>query len=153
LLDGSNSNSYQVGANAGEVITVSTTNFRTDNYGNYRMGALAATATSNLGDLTLGSAATMVSSSATSAATGRLATGGSMTINGALGSGNITYASADSAKSVAKLINDKASNTGVTATAKTEFDLTGMSASGTYSFTIQSNNTTAVSINFTVEVC
>ena len=45
LLDGSSSNSYQVGANAGEVITVSTTNFRTDNYGNYRMGSLAATAT------------------------------------------------------------------------------------------------------------
>src|SRR3989338_2646590 len=42
LLDGSNSNTYQVGANAGEVITVSTTNFRTDQYGNHRMGAITA---------------------------------------------------------------------------------------------------------------
>ena len=147
LMDGSSSNSYQVGANAGEVITVSTTNFRTDNYGNYRMGSLAATATSNLGDLTLGSSSVMIASSASAAS--RIA-GTSMTINGALGTAAITYVAGNSAKTVAGLINDKASTTGVTATAKTEIDLSTFTAGGTYSFNLTSNNTTAVNINFTV---
>ncbi|MDD2914475.1 MAG: flagellin [Gallionella sp.] len=150
LLDGSSSNSYQVGANAGEVITVSTTNFRTDNYGSYRMGALAATTTSTLGDLTLGSSSAMLGSTATIQAAGRVA-GGSLTINGALGSATITYAASASAKTVAKAINDKASTTGVTATTKTQVDLTGYAANTSYSFNLYSNNTTsAVNINFSV---
>lgn len=71
LLNGSNSNTFQVGANAGEVITASTTNFRTDNYGSYRVGSLAATASSNLGDLTIGSTATALRSSAGDESCGR----------------------------------------------------------------------------------
>ena len=77
LLDGSNSSTFQVGANAGEVITTNTTNFRTDSYGNYRVGSLAATAASNKGDLTAGSSATAVASNA--AAASRVA-GGAVTI-------------------------------------------------------------------------
>ncbi len=147
LLDGSSSNTYQVGANAGEVITVSTTNFRTDNYGNYRMGSLAATSTSNLGDLTLGSSSVMQGSTAS---TVNRIVGTSMTINGALGTAAVTYTAGDSAKTVTKLINAKSANTGVTATTKTELDLSTFTTGGTYSFNLYSNNTTAVSINFTV---
>ncbi|MDD5299059.1 MAG: flagellin [Gallionella sp.] len=147
LLDGSNSNTYQVGANAGEVITVSTTNFRTDNYGNYRMGALAATPASNLGDLTLGSTVTMMASSA--AAATRI-TGTAITVNGALGSASITYVAATAtAKTVAKSVNDVTSTTGVTATAKTEVTLSTFVA-GSYSWNITSNNTTAVNVSFVV---
>jgi flagellin len=146
LLDGSNSNTYQVGANAGEVITVSTTNFRTDNYGNYRMGALAATASSNLGDLTLGSTVTTMASSA---ALATRIVGTAITVNGALGSASITYAAGATAKTVAKSINDQVSTTGVTATAKTEVTLSTF-VSGSYSWKITSNNTSAVTVSFVV---
>ncbi|MDO8464127.1 MAG: flagellin [Gallionella sp.] len=146
LLDGSSSNSYQVGANAGEVITVSTTNFRTDSYGNYRMGSLAATATTTAGDLTLGSTATMQRSSATTVS--RI-TATNMTLNGPLGTANIAWIANDSARTVAKTINDSAAITGVTATAKTEVDLTPSTTAGNYQLAITSNNTTALSVSFT----
>ncbi|MBI5437570.1 MAG: flagellin [Nitrosomonadales bacterium] len=146
LLDGSNTNSYQVGANAGEVITVSTTNFRTDSYGNNRLGSLAATALTTAGDLTIGSTAYMQRSSATT--TSRIVAA-NMTLNGALGSANIAWLAGDSARSVAKTINAQASTTGVTATAKTEVDLTPSTTAGNYTLSIQSNNTTAISVSFT----
>ncbi len=145
LLDGSSSSTYQVGANAGEVITVSTNNFRTDTYGNYRMGALVATALSSLGDLVLGTTAATLLSSGTAAT--RLTTT-FMTISGALGTATITYGATGTAKSTAALINLKSQNTGVTATAKTEGDLGTLSVNSTYSFNITSNNTTAVTVNF-----
>jgi flagellin len=147
LLNGSNSNTFQVGANAGEVITATTTNFRTDNYGNYRIGSLAATATSNLGDLTVGSSATAIASSAS--ATNRVV-GSGITINGALGSANVTIAAADSAKTVIAAINAKAADTGVTASGQTKVDAVSFTASGSYSWNIKSNNTTAVAVSFTI---
>lgn len=147
LLNGSNSNTFQVGANAGEVITASTTNFRTDNYGNYRVGSKAATATSNLGDLTVGSTATSLLS--TASATNRVV-GSGITINGALGSANVTIAAADSAKTVIAAINAKAADTGVTASGQTKIDATAFTASGNYSWNIKSNNSTAVAVTFTI---
>jgi flagellin len=147
LLNGSNSNTFQVGANAGEVITALTTNFRTDNYGSYRIGSLAATATSNLGDLTVGSTATSLASSAS--ATNRIV-GSGITINGALGSANVTIAAAASAKTVIAAINAKAADTGVTASGQTDVDAVSFTASGSYSWNITSNNTTAVAVTFTV---
>ncbi len=147
LLDGSNSSTFQVGANAGEIITTTTANFRTDSYGNYRIGAQAATATSTKGDLTFGSAAGTTLSAA--AATNRITAGG-LTINGALGTAEIAVAIGDSAKTVAKAINDKTANTGVTATAKTEFDLTAFTANTSYSLSMVSNNAASapVAISF-----
>ena len=146
LLDGSNSSTYQVGANAGEVITVSTTNFRTDQYGNHRMGAITAgTAGATSADLMAGSSLATLQTTGSSA--NRVA-GGTVTINGALGTAAITYIAGTSAKAVAQQVNNNVASTGVTATAKTECDMTGMSANATYSFTITSNNTTALSINF-----
>lgn len=147
LLNGSNSNTFQVGANAGEVITASTTNFRTDNYGNYRVGSKAATATSNLGDLTIGSTASALASSAS--ATNRVA-GSGITINGALGSANVTIAAGASAKEVIAAINAKAADTGVTASGQTKVDAVSFTASGSYSWNITSNNTTAVAVSFTI---
>lgn len=146
LLDGSSTSTFQVGANANEVITASTANFRTDSFGSYRIGSLAATSSSNKGDLTLGSTSNAITSNA--AATSRVA-GGAVTINGALGSASVTVLTGSSAKAAAKLINEKTADTGVTANARTEFDLTVFSANTTYSFNLTSNNTSAVSINFT----
>jgi flagellin len=146
LLNGSNSNTFQVGANAGEVITASTTNFRTDNYGNYRIGATAASATSNLGDLTLGSA---VGAKSSAAAATHVTVGSTLQIDGALGSATIVIATSTSAKAAAALINAQSATTGVTAGAKNEFDLTTFTASQSYSLNVSSNNTTAVAITFT----
>jgi flagellin len=148
LLDGSfGSATFQVGANANQTITATTGNFRTNQYGNYRIGALAATATNPLGDLTAGSTANAIASNA--AAASRVV-GGAITINGAAGSATVTVAAAATAKTVAAQINAQTSNTGVTSTAQTQFDLTALTASASYSLNITSNNTTAVTLAFTV---
>ena len=146
LLDGSNTNTFQVGANANEVITASTANFRTDNYGNNRIGAKAATATSNLGDLTIGSTA---GSKISAAAATHATVTSTITIDGALGSAAVVVATGSSAKAAATLVNGKSADTGVTANAKTEFDLSAFTASTSYSLNLTSNNTTAVAVSFT----
>ena len=148
LLDGSfGSATFQVGANANETITTTAGNFRTNQYGNYRIGALAATAASPEGDLTAGSTANAIASNA--AAANRVA-GGAITINGAVGGATVTVAAAASAKTVAAQINAQTSNTGVTASALTQFDLTALTASASYSLNVTSNNTTAVTLAFAV---
>lgn len=146
LLDGANSSTFQVGANAGEVISASTANFRTDAYGSFRIGSKAATSSSNLGDLTIGSTSNAIGSNA--AATSRVV-GGAVTINGSLGSASVTVVTGSSAKAAATLINAKSSDTGVSASAKTEFDVTAFTASTSYSLNITSNNTSAVAVSFT----
>ncbi|MEQ1882004.1 MAG: flagellin, partial [Burkholderiales bacterium] len=79
LLDGSfGSSVFQVGANANQTITATTANFSATKYGNYRVGSLAATATSPIGDLVQGGTANAIASNA--AATSRVA-GGTITIN------------------------------------------------------------------------
>ncbi|MEO8005073.1 MAG: flagellin, partial [Betaproteobacteria bacterium] len=148
LLDGSfGSATFQVGANANQTITATTGNFRTNQYGNYRIGALAATAASPLGDLTAGSTANAITSNA--AAASRVV-GGTIIINGSAGSATVTAAAGATAKTVAALINAQTANTGVSSTAQTQFDLTALTASASYSLNITSNNTTAVTLAFTV---
>jgi flagellin len=148
LLDGTfGSATFQVGPNANQTITATTANFRTTQYGNYRIGALAATATDPEGDLVQGSTANAIASNA---ATASRVAGGNITINGSAGSATITVAAGASAKTVAGQINAQTGNTNVSATAKTQFDLTALTASATYSLNVTSNNTTAVTIAFTV---
>lgn len=147
LLDGTfGSAQFQVGANANQTIVATTANFRTTQYGNYRIGAVVATSTSPAGDLVAGSTANAIVSNA--AATSRVA-GGTVDINGGAGSAQITVAAAASAKTVAAQINAQTGNTGVSASALTEFDLTAFTASSTYSLNVTSNNSTAVTIAFT----
>lgn len=148
LLDGSfGTANFQVGANANQTIQASTGNFRTTEYGNYRIGAQAATATNSNGDLTLGTTAQAKLSSA-AATTSRVA-GGDITVNGSAGSATVTIAAAATAKKAAEQINEKSSTTGVTASARTEIDLTAMAASTTYKMDVTSDNTSAVTIAFT----
>ena len=148
LLDGSfGSATFQVGANANQTITATAGNFRTNQYGNYRIGAQAATSTNPEGDLTAGSTANALASNAALAS--RVA-GGAITINGAVGSATVTAAAAASAKTVATQINAQTANTGVTASSLTQFDLTAFTANASYSINITSNNTTAVALAFTV---
>ena len=148
LLDGTfGSATFQVGANANETITTTAGNYRTNQYGNFRIGALAATAANPDGDLTAGSTANAIASNA--AAASRVV-GGNITINGSVGSATVTAVAAASAKTVAGQINAQTGNTGVTASAQTQFDLTVLTANASYSLNVTSVNTTAVTLAFTV---
>lgn len=146
LLDGTfGSVNFQVGANANQTITATTGNFRTASYGNYRIGASVASTTGGAGDLTTGSTANAIGSSAS--ATSRIQ-GGQFTINGSAGAATIDVKQGDTAKNVASLINAKFGTTNVKAQAKTEFDLTNLTAGGGFSLDIKSNNATPITVSF-----
>ncbi|WP_323140526.1 flagellin N-terminal helical domain-containing protein [Massilia phyllosphaerae] len=129
LLDGSmGTANFQVGANAGQLISMTGSNFTTTTYGNNQIKGDAAVVTA---DGVSGAKA------------------GSATISGALGSTTITSTTADSAKTIAAKINGKTADTGVTASAKTDALLT--SGGGAYSLDVKSDNGTAVTISFSVD--
>ncbi|MBK7001693.1 MAG: flagellin [Rhodoferax sp.] len=165
LLDGSlTSSAFQVGSNSDQTITATTANFSTSKYGNFRLGSVVAgslTANTAKGDLNVGSTATNTTSAAVTAAaagatlgatkgaTGSSITGETLTVNGSLGSASVTVAAGDGAKAVAALINAKTSATGVKASARTELDLTALTASSSFSLNIVSDNAVAVNVSFT----
>lgn len=147
LLDGTfGSANFQVGANANQVITATTGNFRTTSFGNYRIGASVAGTASGTGDLTTGSMANAIGSNA--AAASRVQ-GGEFTINGSAGTVTIKSEAGDSAKNVASLINAQTGRTNVKAEARTEFDLTDLAPNGNFSLAVTSNNNaTPVTVSF-----
>jgi flagellin len=151
LLDGSfTSAAFQVGANANQTITATSSNFSTSAYGNYRIGGKVATTTGGAGDLTLGSTADAV------VAQGKVGTsaiaGSTLTINGAFGSAAVAYSAGASAKDAAAAVNAQTEKTGVSATARTEVGLSGLGAGKSYTLKLASDNATgqAVTISFTV---
>jgi len=124
LLNGSfGTQQFQVGANANQTIVAATANLRTSVYGNNQN-------TSANGS---GSGA-----SATSWGTNGV-TGGTLAVNGALGSKNITITANDTAKAMADNINLQTANTGVTASARTEAQLSFTSV-GAYTFELRADN-------------
>lgn len=135
LLDGSfGSATFQVGANANETITTTTSNLQTDSYGNNQVlanGAEAGAAASG------GAAVNGVSS-------------GSVAINGYLGSETIDIATSAQANDIASDINSKTDNTGVTATARTELDVS-FGQSGSYTLNLTGENSTAQTVSFTLD--
>ncbi len=148
LLDGSfTTATFQVGANAGQTIQATTANFSTNQYGGYRIGSQAAATSGAKGDLTTGSTPFSIASSA--AASNRVA-GGTVTINGATGASTATIPAGASAKTAAALINTESATTGVTASAKTEFDIDFSAPNISYKFDVSSNNSAAVTISFTI---
>jgi len=136
LLDGSfASATFQIGANALQTITATTANFRTTNYGTNQIGnATGATSTGMTGTTAAANSGTVVSAS------------GVMTLRGAAGSGQVSLAVTDSAKSIADKINAQ-SQTGISASAYTETTLT-FGASGSYSLDVLGTNTTAQAVTF-----
>ncbi|MCE1241903.1 flagellin [Oryzomicrobium sp.] len=162
LLDGSmTSATFQVGANAGQTITMTSANFRTSAYGNYRIGAQVAATANGVGDLTMNSTAGTNQSTAQAGAAYTSGTtvlksniaADTLTINGSAGSSAVTITAGDSAKTVAANINKASGNTGVTASAKTEFDVT-FAANQSYTLDVFSNSNigtkTPVTVSFTV---
>lgn len=130
LMDGSmGTANFQVGANAGQLISMGGSNFTTTTYGNNRLeeNAPAIAAVAGTGSLT----------------------GGEITINGSEGSEKITVADGDSAKTTAAQINKLSGDTGVTATAKTEVVLEATEKKS-YTFELKSDNKDAVTISFSM---
>ena len=141
LFDGSfTSTNYQVGANANQVVTATSANFRTVNYGTSQILSTAS--------ITASSGAAVSGFSA-----GTTGGSGTIIINGGYGSGSYTLAgdTSDSAKTVANAINALTA-TGVHASAKTEFDITFTTgvASGNYVLNINGTNAVAQVISFNV---
>jgi flagellin len=144
LLDGTfGTAKFQVGADANQVITAATGNFRTDNYGNNNV--LSVSTAANITD-------TRTDTQVTNG-TGVRAEDTNLTISGYLGSsGAINVAAGSSAKRVAEQINAVSSKTGVTASAITEGTVT-FGAAGTYTFDIISDNdaANAARVSFTID--
>jgi flagellin len=150
LLDGSfTSADFQVGANANQVITATTANFTTSKYGNNRVGSVVAATAGGVGDLVSGSTAGAHIATAVASLTSTIAADATFAINGALGSSVIGLGAAESAKAVAANINAKSGDTGVTATARTEIDISTFVVGSSYTFEVTSDNTTAATVTFT----
>ena len=131
LLNGSfGTQQFQVGANANQTITATTANLRTNVYGNNQLQAAG-------GDGTL---AAFGSNSTTA---------GTLSINGSIGTASITVAVNSTAKANADLVNGQNASTGVTATARTDVSI-ALGATGAYNLTLQSDNSTAQTISFSV---
>ena len=134
LLDGSfGTAKFQVGANADQTLTTAMSNMRTSVYGNNQNSSA--------------SGAGVTSAAAAWGANG--VGGGTMTVNGSIGSKAVTVTANDTAKTIAANINAVQNSTGVTATARTDVQVS-FGAAGAYSLTLQSDNATAVSLNFTL---
>lgn len=155
ILDGSfTSATFQVGANANQTIIATTGNFSTNKYGNHRIGSQVAATAGGPGDLVTGSTAGTRASQATPAAdisaTSPIAADTTFRIDGSSGSATIGITAGQTAKSLAAAINAQSGTTGVTATARTDIDLSSFTANTSYSLTMRSNNSAATTVAFTV---
>ena len=128
LLDGTmGTANFQVGANANQLISATGANFLTSTYGNNQVQASGV----------LPSEATAMAAKKT------------IDVAGSTGLATYTTTATDTARSVAAGINALTAKTGVTATASTDVNL-AVAAAGSQSFTLQSDNATAVTMSFTV---
>jgi flagellin len=137
IFDGSfGSATYQVGANANQTITATTTNFRTTQYGNNAIGSSQKVA---------GASGTSTGAHVSGAV---VAVAGTSTIYGAAGSGTVAVTTGTSAKDLAASINGQ-TQTGVKATAVTEAQY-AFGASGVYSLQVMGSNSTAEVVSFSL---
>lgn len=144
LIDGTfGSRSLQVGANANETIDLTLRNVAANAIGSNRI-TLGAAATATAG---LGGGITAITGTALATAIGAGTANGiadhTITINGSKAK-DVVVKAGDSAKTIASNINSKSAETGVTAEARTEAVLSGLSTKGQISFEL---NGTAVSAN------
>ncbi|MFN3792520.1 flagellin [Massilia sp.] len=129
LLDGSmGTANFQVGANAGQLISMGGANFNTSTYGNNTTDVAAKGAV-------------------TGASNGVVA--GTVTINGSQGSKGVDVDANATAKATVAKINNVSGDTGVTATAKTDANL-ALVAGKSYTLELASDNASAVTISFSV---
>jgi flagellin len=140
LLDGSfGSQSFQVGSQAFETISVSIGSYRADQMGNQTRSLGGTGANVGLGRAT---------AAAATAAANNVA--GTMTISSATGTSTAISLAGLSAKAGADAINLQSSTTGVTADARNTISLGSFSAAGTVSFALTGSNSSAVTISAAV---
>jgi flagellin len=129
LLDGSmGTANFQVGANAGQLISMTGANFTTSTYGDNRMDVSSLQAT----------------------ATNTAVSAGDIVVNGSQGSKKYTVTANESAMATAAGINKLSGDTGVTATAKTEAQFTADAANTAFTVDLTSDNSSAVTISFSI---
>ena len=125
LLDGSfSAQKFQVGANANQTISISAGNAQAT-----AMGAHQVQAQQTSGGMVA------------SASVNNSVTAGTLRLNGSLGTSNVLVTSGDSAKTIAANVNDKTSETGITARATTQLEMK-VSATGAISFNLKGQNVT-----------
>jgi len=131
LFDGTfGTATFQVGANANQIIQTTTSNLRTNQYGNNQFMGVGTR---------LGASSGAVNG----------VQGDTLTVAGYLGSKAITVNGSDSAKTIAANVNLKSGETGVTASAIT-YTQVAFGAAGNYSLNISSDNATALTVSFGV---
>ncbi len=158
LLNGTmGTQNFQVGANAGELISASGMNFLTSVYGNNRIQGDAMTVKgytlSTAGTAAVAASGTVAATPAVlSTGTGNTVTaGGTIKITGSTGTETYTTVAGDTAKTIASQVNQLSSKTGVTASARTEALLSGFGAKESVSLTMFGNNTSkGANITFTI---
>lgn len=137
ILDGTMSNAqFQVGANAGQTI----------NFG------IASAKGGDIGNNAISSNGTMsaaVAGTASGTAPSNNVTAQNLTIMGAGTNQTVAVTAGESAINVANAVNNLSDKTGVTATATTSAELSGI-ASGTVSFSLSGSNSTGVTISASV---
>ncbi|MFZ5594238.1 MAG: flagellin [Pseudomonadota bacterium] len=135
LLDGSfQAQSFQVGANANQTISVSVTGASGSDLANYRVSGANGTAQQGTGASTAAAAA-LPANNTIAAQT--------VTVSGPSGTSPVSVLVGESAYTIATKINNASGTTGVTATAKTSATLSGLSANGTVTITLGSGGTTS----------
>ncbi|MBA4500917.1 flagellin [Marinobacterium sp. 3-1745] len=138
ILDGSfTSAKFQVGANSNETINVSIGSTSAQKIGAYQGGSSA----------NIGAAAAV----AADISAGNEVAADTLTINGYLGSEEYAVAAGATAKNIAEGVNGLSGGTGVTASARTETTISGLSADGTVTFDLSSSNG-AGAVNITAGV-
>ncbi len=127
LLDGTfGAAVFQVGANANQTIQTTTSNFRTSQFGNFRVEGVASS----------GGAASRINA-------------GTLDVAGSLGSVTINVDAGQSAQKIAEAVSAKSDETGVKAFAQTELAIQ-FDTAGAYVVDIASDNSTAQSISFSL---
>lgn len=137
LLDGTfTAQSFQVGANANQTISVTMAGASGSDLANNTVAGTNAT-------VDFGTTATGTSATTLAGVTSPLATAQTVTVSGTLGSATHTTTAGDSAYAIAAGINNISSSTGVTAEASTEATLGTLSADGTVTLTLGSGGSTS----------
>ena len=136
LMDGSfGTKSFQVGSNANETIGVTINSASAKTIGADRLDVA-------------GNGYGSVVSGATLAAAAATTSGGVVTITGSNGKeGTATLVAGTSTKTMATEINKQSEKTGVTASARTGVELSGLGAAGNVSFTLGGEDTATISAN------
>ncbi|WP_028317374.1 flagellin [Desulfobulbus elongatus] len=135
ILDGTFvSQQFQVGPNPNEVIGFSIKSMAADDLGRYYHKGVNTTANQGTGSSAAANAAPVTTNTIA---------GQTLTINGSKGVGTVTFAAGSTAWDIANLVTNSASMTGVTATARTEATLSGLSANGIVTLTLGSGGNTA----------